>query len=93
MKGLLRGFGRPAFGHALFRLLQALAETGLVIPPALEEGARLLDAHYIPARYPDAYPEGSPYEYYTPSRAKEALQAARSILGWVEEVWHGLEGP
>ncbi|MFD3006035.1 HEPN domain-containing protein [Thermus tengchongensis] len=93
LKGLLRGLGRPAFGHALFRLLQALAETGLVIPPVLEERARLLDAHYIPARCPDAYPEGSPYEYYTPSRAKEALQAARSILGWVEEVWHGLEGP
>jgi len=24
-----------------------------------------LDKHYIPPRYPDAFPSGSPFEYYT----------------------------
>jgi HEPN domain-containing protein len=40
--------------------------------------------HYIPARYPDAYPEGSPHLYYTARRASKALEAAETILAWVE---------
>ncbi len=59
----------------------------------MEEGARALDAHYIPAWYPDAYPEGSPHEYYTQARAAEALRAAEDILKWAEEAWHGFRGP
>ncbi|BDG17212.1 MAG: HEPN domain-containing protein [Thermus sp.] len=92
LKGLLRGLGRPAFGHALLRLVQALRESGVEVPGEVEEAAKGLDLHYIPARYPDAYPEGSPYEYYTAARAKEALEAAHKLLAWVEEVWHGLRG-
>ncbi|GLV49137.1 DNA-binding protein [Thermus sp. LT1-2-5] len=92
LKGLLRGLGRPAFGHALLRLVQALRESGVEVGGEVEEAAKGLDLHYIPARYPDAYPEGSPYEYYTEARAKEALEAARKVLVWVEEVWHGLRG-
>lgn len=93
LKGLLRGLGQPAFGHALIRLLQALKEAGHEVPEAWEEKARTLDAHYIPARYPDAYPEGSPYEYYTRARAEEALRAAEGVLKWAEEVWRGLGSP
>jgi HEPN domain-containing protein len=93
LKGLLRGLGQPAFGHALLRLVQALEGAGVEVPKEVEERAKGLDLHYIPARYPDAYPEGSPHEYYTEERAREALEAARKVLLWVEEVWGGLEGP
>lgn len=92
LKGLLRGLGRPAFGHALLRLIQALREAGVEATEEVEKAAKGLDLHYIPARYPDAYPEGSPHEYYTEERAQEALEAARLSLAWVEEVWRGLEG-
>ncbi|GGM98361.1 DNA-binding protein [Thermus composti] len=92
LKGLLRGLGRPAFGHALLRLVQALREAGVGVPGEVEEAAKGLDLHYIPARYPDAYPEGSPHEYYTEGRAREALAAAQKVLAWVEEVWRGLGG-
>jgi len=30
------------------------------VPETLLEAVKELDLHYIPARYPDAYPEGSP---------------------------------
>lgn len=86
LKALLRGLGRPAFGHALLRLIQALREE------EVEKAAKGLDLRCIPARYPDAYPEGSPHEYCTEERAQEALEAARLSLAWVEEAWRGLEG-
>ncbi len=56
------------------------------IPPHLLEAVQELDIHYIPARYPDAFPEGSPYEYYTLRRAQEALEATEKVLQWVEEL-------
>jgi Uncharacterized conserved protein related to C-terminal domain of eukaryotic chaperone, SACSIN len=84
LKGLLRGLGRPAYGHALSRLLEGLREAGVEVPETLLEAAKEPDLHYIPARYPDAYPEGSPHLYYTARRASEALEAAETILAWVE---------
>lgn len=84
LKGLLRGLGRPAHGHATKRLLEALAEAGLEVPPAVLEAAQELDIHYIPARYPDAYPQGSPHEFYNAKRSGEALGAAEILLGWVK---------
>lgn len=89
LKGLLRGLGRPAYGHSLKRLLEALAEAGVEVVQELVEAAQELDIHYVPARYPDAYPEGSPFEFYNPKRAREALEAAQKILDWVEGVWRG----
>lgn len=45
------------------------------------------EAHYLPARYPDAYPEGSPYKFYNRRRAETALEAARQLREWVKSVW------
>jgi HEPN domain-containing protein len=73
-----------AYGHALSRLLEGLKGVGLEAPGDLPEAAKELDLHYIPARYPDAYPEGSPHLYYTAKRASEALEVAEAILAWVE---------
>ncbi|AWR88016.1 HEPN domain-containing protein [Meiothermus taiwanensis] len=85
IKGLLRGLGRPAYGHSIMRLLEELRAGHVDVPEELVEAAQELDIHYIPARYPDAYPEGSPFEFYNPRRAEEALRAARRILAWVRE--------
>lgn len=86
LKGLLRGLGQPAYGHALLRLMEALVEVGVVLPEAVWEAARELDPHYIPARYPDAFPSGSPFQFYSRRRAEAALEAAQIVLDWVEEV-------
>jgi HEPN domain-containing protein len=34
------------------------------IPPELIVQAQSLDAHYIPARYPNGFPEGKPADYF-----------------------------
>lgn len=86
VKGLLRGLGQPAYGHALLRLLESFPPLGLAVPEALWEAARELDPHYIPARYPDAFPAGSPFQFYSRKRAEAALEAAQRVLAWVEEV-------
>jgi len=39
-----------------------------------------LDKHYIPPRYPDAFPSGSPFEYYTKEDADKCIKYAESIL-------------
>lgn len=89
LKALLRGLGRPAYGHALTRLLGQLGEAGLVVDAEIARAGQLLDRHYIPTRYPDAYAEGSPHEYYDDRTAKEAQGAAAQIIGWVEGAHEG----
>lgn len=84
LKALLRGLGKPAYGHSLTRLLTQLGETGLELDSEILRSGQLLDRHYIPTRYPDAYAEGSPHELYDDQTAKEAQDAAARIVSWVE---------
>ncbi len=39
-----------------------------------------LDRHYIGSRYPNFYPSGAPYKYYTEEMAKTCVSYAESIL-------------
>ena len=89
LKALLRGLGRPAHGHALNRLLAQLSEAGLEPDEGITRAGQLLDRHYIPTRYPDAYAEGSPHEYYDDRTAEEAQGAAAQIIRWVEGAHEG----
>jgi len=50
----------------------------------VEQCAKELDRHYIPSRYPDAYPSGRPEDYYTEKIAKEALSCALKIKEFAE---------
>ncbi len=83
-KAVLRGYGRLAAGHSILRLLDDLKNGGIAVNTACVGHARLLDRHYIPPRYPDAYPSGSPFEFYDEETARQALEAARSLLTWLE---------
>ncbi|MBM3748020.1 MAG: HEPN domain-containing protein [Acidobacteria bacterium] len=83
LKALYQKAGGEARGHSVYGLLRSLppglsAETGLL------EAGKGLDKHYIPARYPNAYPEGAPYEYYTRGEAERAIGHAEQILGFCE---------
>ena len=72
--------GQEAWGHVVARLLQELPEP----PPAeLVERGRVVDNFYIPARYPDSHPEGSPFEHFGPLHSQDALDHARTILTFV----------
>jgi HEPN domain-containing protein len=53
------------------------------VPAELIEKARVLDAYYIPPRYPNSHPEGSPFEHYGPLQSEEAIRYAREIITFV----------
>lgn len=61
------------WGHSLTGILKALKEFGLNIPKEVERSARLLDAYYIPTRYPNGWPAGKLSDYYTKEESKEAI--------------------
>jgi len=44
-----------------------------------------LDRHYIPPRYPNAYPLGSPFEFYDQETAEEAISCAQAVIDAVRE--------
>jgi HEPN domain-containing protein len=63
---------------------------GVEIPADIYEALARLSKFYIPTRYPDAWSEGAPEDYYTDSEAGEALQLAGKVVTWVRDVWKRL---
>ncbi len=92
VKALLHGLGLHAYGHSVSRLLREAAGRGLNVPEEVLSYARELDRLYIPTRYPNAWAEGAPFEYYALSDAAKAISASERILDWVEATWRSLEG-
>ncbi len=85
LKALLHLVGRPAFGHDISKLLSTAASVCSAEPGReVRLCASLLDKMYIPPRYPDAFPEGAPWEHYTREEAEAAKECARRIIEWVE---------
>lgn len=84
LKAVYQSAGEEAWGHSLLGLVRGLPVAG-DLPEALGDAARELDRHYIPARYPNSYPEGAPYEYYTKGAAERALAQAEQILRFCED--------
>ena len=84
-KALLRGLGLPAFGHSVLGLVGEMERQGLPITEEVRQYARTLDRHYIPPRYANAYPAGSPFEYYDRETAEEAIACAQAVLKAVQE--------
>jgi len=82
LKALHLRCGEEAWGHLLARLLRELPAP-IHVPPELMESARVLDACYIPPRYPNSYPEGAPYQHYGPRQSQEAIGHARAIVEFV----------
>jgi HEPN domain-containing protein len=82
VKALHLRLGQEAWGHVVARLLQELPES-TPVPAELIEKGRVLDAYYIPPRYPNSHPEGAPFEHYGPLQSGEAIRYAHEILGFV----------
>jgi len=81
VKALLKGLGISAYGHSIIKLLKDL-ETYALEVNTITSYARILDRHYVPARYPDAFTEGSPFEFYDKNTAQEALDCAENICNF-----------
>lgn len=91
VKGLLHGAGQGAWGHDLVALGQ---RAGLVVGAtdiAVEDALRRLSRHYLPARYPDANPGGTPGEHYGPTDAEAACADVATVRAFVERAWAALE--
>lgn len=90
LKGLLHGIGRGERGHGLPRLARAIGAQGVSIPDEVTAGLRRLAREYIPARYPDAHPEGGAGEHFGASDSEQALADAEAILDVVDRAWQEL---
>jgi len=78
VKALLMYHGLDAWGHGITPMLRALHDP--VASGDLIEQAQLLDAYYIPTRYPNGFAEGKPADYYNAAKAQGALHAASAII-------------
>lgn len=84
VKSLLQRLGLDAWGHSVtFLLSEAAEDAGVGIPDHLIQLAKDLDRHYVPARYPNAHPDGAPVDYYTAKDGAAAIRASEEVLEYV----------
>lgn len=82
VKALHLFHNQEAWGHLVARLLSELPPA-LTLPPLLIEQAKVLDNFYIPTRYPDSHPEGSPFQHFGRLQSAEAVRHASAIIEFV----------
>jgi HEPN domain-containing protein len=64
IKAVFLKANRNAWGHSVSALLQHLPPPWQADNSLLSAGKEL-DKQYIPSRYPHAFPQGAPCDYYT----------------------------
>ncbi len=62
-------------GHSITKIARAIG-----INSSVEEAGKRLDIYYISSRYPDALPEGAPFEFFSAEQANKALEDAHLII-------------
>ena len=72
MKAVFQRMHAEAWGHSAFDLLKELSKRHKV-PEDLIDKALELDKAYIPTRYPNAHPSGSPRRRYTKEEAMRLI--------------------
>jgi len=83
-KALLYMIGESPFGHSIRELLARYAEAKHENLAELLLLASELDRHYVPARYPNAIPSGTPHESYDEVVSYRTLDHAAKIIQYVE---------
>jgi HEPN domain-containing protein len=76
---LYAGGQRRVLGHSLFEMVQELSQTDNAFQAVVDE-ARRLDRFYIPARYPNGLPGGSPFQVYTADDLGEAYEDVKRVF-------------
>jgi HEPN domain-containing protein len=66
-------------GHSVAALCQELRSRYPELDDRCNRWATL-DQHYIPTRYPDALPGGTPADVYTLEQARSATESALEVL-------------
>lgn len=85
MKGFLysKGF-RAIITHSVVELLEESFKLEKNFGRLIDHGKEL-DRHYIGSRYPNLYPKGPAYKYYTEEVARRCLNYAELILSEVRK--------
>ncbi len=79
VKAVFQKIGAEAWGHSVADLLKELS-LKFQIPDEHMNGALELDKAYIPTRYPNAHPSGSPRRKYTKEEGERLLRYAEKIV-------------
>jgi HEPN domain-containing protein len=85
VKAVFQRLGAEAWGHSVADLLRELGRSRQ-IPAALLDMALELDKAYIPARYPNAHPSGSPRSRYIRAEAERMAAHADAIVRFCEDL-------
>lgn len=86
-KALLYHVNEAPWGHSVRVLLERYFRKVLrEFPEELKVYARELDRHYIPSRYPNVHPSGTPHEAYDKDTALRAIKAAEAIINFVKGI-------
>lgn len=83
VKALFRFLAADAWGHSVSLLLGRLPESHRPLD-RLIDGAKELDKHYIPSRYPNGFDEGAPLDYYTRDESIRSIDHAQAIFTFCE---------
>jgi HEPN domain-containing protein len=83
VKAVFQRMGAEAWGHSVADLLEELPPS-FPVPKELRDAALELDKAYIPTRYPNAHPSGSPRRRYTRTEAERMVVHARQIVRFCE---------
>ena len=87
VKALLYYVNEAPWGHSVRVLLERYFEKkNIGKNEELLKYARELDRHYIPSRYPNAHPAGTPHEAYDEETSKRALEASKKIIEYVKRI-------
>ena len=70
---------RYVLGHSLLELLREIVDTYSDMSQ-FEALMGVLNQYYVPTRYPDALPGGTPFETYSQRQAEEAVVGASSLV-------------
>jgi len=85
VKAVLIRLGFEPFGHSVAGLLQEISKR-FKVPNELIDRAKELDKAYIPTRYPNAHPEGAPFQLYTEVEARRLIEHAERITKYCEDI-------
>jgi HEPN domain-containing protein len=75
---------RPWRVHSVQKLAETCSDQDETAAPLVDQG-RLLDRFYIPTRYPNGLPAGTPAEAFVEDDAQQALRAAEAVLRYAKE--------
>lgn len=85
VKAVFQKMGAEVWGHSATDLLRELSKSRDV-PQELIDGTLELDKAYIPGRYPNAHPSGSPRNLYTKGEAQRLTGHAQKILKFCSRI-------